>query len=224
MNNLRKLYNNLTSLYINFFYNNNILNLIDLCDKYGLKNILSSILNKIFDDLYNNKLNNFNIKVLDEFNNIESLNLDEFKLKIFNFIKNNNIIYEFIKYNPLIYSVFITSTSKYYINGFIDEKQLEKFNLLKEKIKNNLYDIEEDKEKNYNEMSNNSKNRKILLFIKHLMIEYIISLVDILLDDYKELFKNINYNDYLITLNEDIKKMNNEIEEVIKLYNNEINE
>jgi len=41
MNNFRKIYNSLTSLYVNIFHNNNVLNLVDLCDKYGLKIIFS---------------------------------------------------------------------------------------------------------------------------------------------------------------------------------------
>ena len=224
MNNFRKIYNSLTSLYVNIFHNNNVLNLVDLCDKYGLKIIFSSIFNKILDESYNDKYKNLKMNILDEFKSIELLSDEEFKLKIYNFIKNNNTIYEFIKYNPLIYSMFITSTSKYYIYGFLIDKQINKFNKLKENINNNLYEIEEDEEKLYNDMNEKSKNRKILLFIKHLIIEYIVSLIDILLEDYKELFKNMEYNNYLNSLNEEIYKMNNEIEEIVELYNKDINE
>jgi hypothetical protein len=226
---LRKLYNNTTSFVFNLFHNNGLLNLIDLCDKHGLKVVLSSILNNYFNNLYNNKLNNFRMRILDDFNNIESLSTDDFKLKFYNFIKNYNLLYDVIKYNPFLYSLLIPLTSKYYINGFIDDKQLNKLNKLKDNINNKLYVIEDDKNDLYNDMKDNSKNRKILLFIKHLMIEYIISLLDILLDEYKDvfnkdIFNNIEYGNYLITLNEDIKKMNIEIEEIVELYNKEINE
>jgi len=222
---IRKVYNNLTSLYFNLFHNNNLYNLIDLCDKHGLDIVIKSIYNKLIIDKFNNKYDNITNNIFNLFNNIENLSNDEFKYNFYLLVKKN--INENNIFNPVLFSIIQLMTTKYYIYGFIDNKQLEKFNLLKNNINNNLY-ILNDNDNNllYNELSNDSKNKHILLFIKNMIIDYTLSIFDEYIEYFNnnkinELENNNNINKIVLDFTNYLNKFNLELENSINLYKND---
>lgn len=233
---LRKFYNYTSSFVFNLFHNNGLLNLIDLCDKHGYRLILESIINISIRDSYNNKYDSLRTKILDNFNNIENYSNETFKDKFNQFIQNNR--FDKFLSDPYIRSVHMTHpfiltlitliSSKYYINGFIEDKVLYKFNLLKEEMSNNVYLMEEDNNKLFNEMSLTSKNRKILLFMKNVIIDYIISIFETIINDNNinglNKLDDLNTNELLSSFNDTLNRLNKELEESIELYNKERNE
>ena len=88
--------------------------------------------------------------------------------------------------------------------------------------------MENDNDKLFNEMSSTSKNKKILLLMKNILIDYVLSFLDMLLcdiniNDIKNL-DDININKELLSFNDMINDFNKEIEKSIELYNKDKNE
>jgi len=231
---LRKLYNNTTSFVFNLFHNNGLLNLIDLCDKHGYKLILESVISVYLLDQFNSKYavgtfgNNLRTDILNNFGNLETYSNETFKDKFYQYVRNHQFVLSSYEIHPFLFTMLSIVTSKYYINGFVEEKVVTRLDKLREDMINNKYLMEEDNDKLYNEMSLTSKNRRILLFMKNIIIDYIVSLLETVLSDRNinglERLDDLNTNKLFLSFNEGLNRLNKEIEESIELYNKERNE
>ena len=238
---MKKVFNLFISSYNRLLFSNNLLNFIDTIDKYNIDEIISSFVHKqIYDGLnYNNNIEyikqDYRKIIFDAFNNIEDTSNSEFIEKIHKIMLNNCENYlslndaiqlQSLLINPIFFNFISLSNSKYFLIGLFYDKYVDKFNKLKEKLKNNNEEFYDDP---YYILEKDSKTKIILSFYKDFFVTFIKELIFNLFNVFNNVIlknnetKNFekNLKNIINDLDNDWIKLTDELQNMITLYKSE---
>ena len=212
---LRKLHNNISTIYHFIFNDPNLYNLINKIDSLSIdelgKLVSYNIVQNINYDIIIEKVN-----LIENKNNIEFCNIIEDCIKNNLIYMNKNIFDEVL----ICYQNIFNNIYKYYIIGFFFESYIEKYNKIISKIKN--VTLLED-----NLLLKNKKDEIYKLLIKDFLLE----LVSNFLHNILKIFQTslpINSNNNLINSStkifEEITINLDKLIDIYHLHNNNIDE